>query len=260
MALPISVFIVSLNEVDRIERTIRAVNGLCADIVVVDCGSSDGTQQLASALGARVIHNEWLGYGAQKNLAQNQCQNDWVLNVDADEVVTAELANEIRSLFEDGDPRSDAYSVRIIEVYPGDDKPRPLAYSFNRVRLYRKDKGRFSSSPVHDSVELQSNVKHEQLRSGIHHFSLRDLGQQISKFNSYTDAQVADLNRRMVKISVLRMYLEFPMAFLKAFILRRHFIGGHYGFLVAMNYAIFRHLRVAKYHEARRTMLIGSRK
>ncbi|PKM03740.1 MAG: glycosyltransferase family 2 protein [Gammaproteobacteria bacterium HGW-Gammaproteobacteria-6] len=260
MAPPISIFIVTLNEADRIGRTIRAVKDICTEIVVVDCGSNDGTPQLARSLGARVIHNEWPGYGAQKNFAEAQCRNDWVFNLDADEVVTPELSNEIRAIFENGDPHSDAYTVRIIEVYPGDDRPRALAYSLSRVRLYKREKGEFSLSPVHDVVELQPGVSQAQLKHCIYHYSLRSIGREISKFNSYTDAQVADMERRSVKFSILRIYLEFPLAFLKAFIGRKHFIGGHYGFLVAMNYAIFRHLRVAKHYETRRAALLEQRK
>lgn len=257
MTLPISVFIVTLNEADRIERTIRAVSEMCAEVVVVDSGSSDGTPQLARSLGARVIHNDWPGYGAQKRFAQEQCRHDWVFNLDADEVVTAALASEIRALFAHGQPDSEAYTVRFAEVYPGDEKPRPFAYSKGRIRLYKKQSGRFSLSSVHDTVELQPGVSHAKLGSPAHHYSMRSLGLEISKFNAYTDAQVTDLEQRKVNLPVLRIYLEFPIAFLKAFIGRRHCIGGHYGFLVAMNYAIFRHLRLAKHYEARRAAARG---
>lgn len=260
MALPISIFIVTLNEADRIGRTISAVADLSDDIVVVDSGSNDGTQQLAKSLGARVIQNQWPGYGAQKNFAQDQCRNDWVFNLDADEVVTADLRDEIQLLFANGSPHAGAYAMRIVDVFPGDAKPRPMAYGYNRVRLYRKEKGRFSLSAVHDVVELQAGVCQAQLRSDILHYSVRSLGEQISKFNAYTDAQVADLNDRGVAIPLWRIYSEFPLAFLKAFILRRHFMAGRYGFLTAMNYAIFRHLRVAKYYETRRAVLLGQRK
>lgn len=260
MALPISVFIITLNEADRIERTIRAVRDLCAEVVVVDCGSTDRTQQLALNLGARVIQNEWVGYGAQKNFAQDQCRFDWVFNLDADEVVTSALADEIRSLFEHGLPAADAYSARIVEVYPGDETPRFLAYGLSRVRLYRKSKGRFSMSPVHDVVELRPDASLAKLGSCIHHFSMRSIGQELEKFNAYTDAQVEEMFRREVKVPILRIYFEFVFAFIKAYVWRRHFIGGHYGFLVAMNYASFRHLRVAKYVEARRVMRLAQNK
>ena len=250
--LPISVFIITLNEADRIGRTLKAIMNLSTDIVVVDSGSNDGTQKIAAALGARVVPNEWPGYGAQKGVAQDLCQHDWVLNLDADEVVTPRLCDEIRTLFGGYGPVADGYAVRIFDVIPGDTEPRAFAYGYNRLRLYRKAKGRFSLSTVHDVVQMQAGSRSAQLQGKIYHYSIRSLGEQVSKFNAYTDAQVSDLNQRGAEVSLLRIWLEFPLAFLKAYILRRHFIGGGYGFLIAMNYAMFRHLRVAKYYEARR--------
>src|SRR5690606_9758344 len=126
--LSCSVFILTLNEADRIERTIEAIKTLFTDIVVVDSGSDDGTPKLATRLGARVIHREWAGYGEQKNFAQDQCRHAWVFNIDADEVVTTELCAELRDLFAAGEPELDAYRVRIVDVIPGEDKPRPFAY------------------------------------------------------------------------------------------------------------------------------------
>ena len=118
--LPLSVFIIAHNEVDRIGATIRAVRGLTDDLVVVDSGSTDGTQALAAALGARVIHNPWPGYGPQKRFAEEQCRHVWLLNLDADEVVPPELVREIRGLWAAGEPRRPAWRIGIAEIFPGE--------------------------------------------------------------------------------------------------------------------------------------------
>lgn len=120
---PLSIFIIAQNEADRIGRTIEAARALSDDIVVVDSGSSDGTQALAVSLGARVIFNAWPGYGQQKRFAEDQCRHDWLLNLDADEVVPPDLAAEIVALFAKGSPASDAYKVRIAEIFPGEGAP-----------------------------------------------------------------------------------------------------------------------------------------
>ena len=96
---PLSIFIIAQNEVDRIGRTIEAARALSDDIILVDSGSTDGTQALAESLGARVIFNAWPGYGQQKRFAEEQCRHDWLLNLDADEVVPPDLAAEIAALF-----------------------------------------------------------------------------------------------------------------------------------------------------------------
>ncbi|SEI03894.1 Glycosyl transferase family 2 [Methylobacterium sp. 275MFSha3.1] len=250
--LPLSVFIIAHNEVDRIGATLRAVRGLTDDLVVVDSGSTDGTQALAESLGARVLHHPWPGYGPQKRFAEEQCRHVWLLNLDADEVVPPELAREIRGLWAAGEPRRPAWRIGIAEIFPGEGRPHPLAYMLTPVRLYRKDKGRYAASPVHDRVALEPGVKPGRLRGVIHHFSVRSLGDQLDKLNRYSDQQADDLESRGVVIPTWRVFVELPGNFLKAYLGRRHFVRGTYGFLTAMNYAISRHLRVAKHVERRR--------
>jgi glycosyltransferase involved in cell wall biosynthesis len=249
---PLSVFIIAKDEADRIGATIRAVRGLTDDLVVVDSGSCDGTQALAESLGARVIHNPWPGYGEQKRFAEEQCRHVWMLNLDADEVVPADLAERIAALFAQGEPPRAAYRIGISEIFPGEDAPHPLAYTLHPVRLYRRDRGRYSPSPVHDRVDLAPGVRPGRLRGRIHHYSVRSLGDELAKLNRYTDQQALDLEARGVRIPLWRLYVEMPGNFLKAYLFRRHCVRGAYGFLTAVNYAISRHLRLAKHYERRR--------
>jgi glycosyltransferase involved in cell wall biosynthesis len=225
---------------------------LTDDLVVVDSGSTDGTQAVAEELGARVVHNPWPGYGLQKRFAEDQCRHTWLLNLDADEVVSPELLAEIRSLFADGEPACQAYGIPIVETFPGEVAPHPLAYRVAPVRLYRRDAGRYSSSLVHDRVELKPGMKTGRLKGIVHHRSVRSLGDQLAKLNSYTDQQAIDFEVRGVSIPTWRVYVEFPIAFLKAYFGRLHVLRGTYGFLIAMNYATWRHLRVAKHYERKR--------
>lgn len=248
---PLSVFIIAQNEADRIGLTIAAARPLSDDIVVVDSGSTDGTQAVAEALGARVIFNPWPGYGQQKRFAEEQCRHDWLLNLDADEVLPADLAAEIAALFGAGEPAADAYKLRIAEIFPGEKAPHRFAYTLAPVRLYRKSKGRYSPSPVHDRVELRRGARVGRLKGTIHHFSVRSLGEQMDKLNAYSDAQADDLDSRGATLSAFRLIAEFPANFVKAYIGRRHALRGLYGFMTAMNYAFYRYLRAAKHWERR---------
>jgi glycosyltransferase involved in cell wall biosynthesis len=248
----LSIFIIAKNEADRLPETLRAVRDLTDDIVVVDSGSTDGSQQTATELGARVVYNPWPGYGLQKRFGEDQCRHPWLLNIDADEVVPPDLVAEIRALFATGEPERQAYRIRIAEIFPGERAPHRLAYALAPVRLYRRDKGRYSPSPVHDRVDLDPGTRVGRLKGTIHHRSVRSLGNQIEKLNRYSDQQADDLERRGVSIPTWRIFVEFPAAFVKAYIGRRHAVRGAYGFLTAMNYAISRHLRLAKHYERRR--------
>jgi glycosyltransferase involved in cell wall biosynthesis len=251
--LPLSIFIICFNEADRIAATIKAINGLSDDIIVVDSGSTDKTREIAGACGARVLVNSpFPGYGPQKRFAEDQCRHDWVMNLDADEVVPAALAANIRALFADGAPPCDAYRVPIAEIFPGEGTPHPLAYALRPVRLYRLSRGRYVDSTVHDRVALAQGARVGDLGPAIHHFSVRSLGDQIAKLNAYSDMQAADLAARGVNLPTWRIFFEFPLAFLKAYVVRRHFARGVYGVMTAMNYAFSRHLRLAKHIERRR--------
>lgn len=250
-SLPLSIFLIARDEADRLPATLAAVRPLSHDILVVDSGSTDGTQDIARQAGARVITQAWSGYGEQKRFAEDRCQYDWVLNLDADEVVPPDLAAEIAALFQTGEPPLDGYRLRIAEIFPGEQAPHRWAYVLSPVRLYRRSRGRYSNSPVHDRVDMAEDARIGTLRGTLHHFSVRSLGEQIAKLNRYTDAQADDLDRRGERLSVLRLALEFPANFFKAWIGRRHILRGVYGFMTAMNFAFYRYLRVAKHWERR---------
>lgn len=253
---PLSIFIIARDEADRIGATIRAVRDLTDDLVVVDSGSSDETVAIAEALGARVLHRDWEGYGPQKRFAEEQCRHDWMLNIDADEVMPASLSAEIRTLFTRlGGPEYDGYRIGIAETFPGETAPHRLAYTLHPVRLYRRSRGRYNPSPVHDRVDMAAGARVAALRGILHHFSVRSLGDQIEKLHRYSDQQAEDLAARGIVIPTWRVLFEFQAAFWKAYLGRRHFVRGTYGFLTAMNYAISRHMRLAKHYERSRNIL-----
>lgn len=248
--LPLSCFIIARDEADSIGMVIDSVVGWVDEVVVVDSGSTDGTPDLAARLGARVIHNEWPGYGPQKRFAEEQCRNDWLLNLDADEVPSEALCREIIELFGDGAPAHPFYNFRVRLVYPGDDEPRRWAPSNNCLRLYDRRAGRFSASAVHDSVESGAIVP-KQLRGEAWHFSYRSFSYLVDKLNRYGDLQASNARRTSTFVLSLRLPLELPWGFFKYYILRRHFVGGRKGFIFSTINAFFRFLRIAKILEKR---------
>lgn len=249
--LPVSVFIIARNEADRIGRTIAAVGDLADEVIVVDSGSDDATVAIARELGATTFENEWPGYGLQKRFAEEKCRNDWVLNLDADEEASPELRAELHALFARGEPACDAYTIPIVEVLPFEDRPRAGAYTLAPVRLYRKSRGRYAPSPVHDRVELAPDARVGALRGIVRHRSLRSLGDAVRKLNDYSELQAADLLARGRRVRAWRVVAEFPGAFVKAYFGRGYFRRGAYGWILAVNYAFARHLRVAKAFERR---------
>ncbi|MCP5145360.1 MAG: glycosyltransferase family 2 protein [Gammaproteobacteria bacterium] len=132
--LPISVFVIALNEADRIGRTLASVADWADEVIVIDSGSTDGTCDIARAAGARVISHDWPGYGQQKIFGEQQCRNRWLLNLDADEVVSPALADSIRSFINGDTTGIGAAAFRWQMVHWRDPKPRRLAPSHRFVR------------------------------------------------------------------------------------------------------------------------------
>lgn len=254
--IPVSCFIIAMNEADRIARTILSVIGLVDEVIVIDSGSTDDTVQICRDLGAKTIHNDWQGYGPQKRFGEEQCKHDWVLNLDADEVLTPALCHEIQNLLNDGSPEFSGYSIYFPTVYPGAQQPRPFADYHNYIRLYDRSKMRFSASAVHDTVR-PGNMPIGQLEAPAYHFSYRSLSHLLEKFNGYTDLQAKTMKQRSLLSLKLRLLVEFPIGFFKFYILRRHITGGYEGFTRALAGAAFRHFRIAKMLE---NQLAGKRK
>ena len=98
--LPISCFIIAKNEADRISKTIESVIDIVDEVIVIDSGSTDGTQNLAKELGCKVFFNKWSGYGPQKRFGEDCTKNEWLLNLDADEYLSHEIKSEILQTFE----------------------------------------------------------------------------------------------------------------------------------------------------------------
>ncbi len=253
MKLPISVNIIMYNEENRIADTIMSVRDWVDEVVVVDSHSTDNSVAIAEGLGARVFTRNWEGYGSQKRFAEDQNRNDWWFNIDSDEVVSSELAREIQQLFSPEPPSPAAYKVRIPYIYPGDTKPRPFARDYNVVRLYHKQQGRYRDHPVYDRVELVANADVRQLRGPLFHHAIVSWAHMIEKANKNSGHNIEKLVRLPGWKLKLRVFLGFPLNFLKNYLLRGHVFGGTKGFIFALNAAYQRTMRVAKALEYKST-------
>lgn len=238
--MPVSVFIIARNEAERLPRTLAAL-AWADEIVVVDSGSDDATVEIATAAGARVAHRDFDGYGPQKVFAEGLCAHDWVLNVDADEVVSAQLADEIRDKAT-GTPA--AFRVRILNVYPGDERPRPWANDYNVVRFYHRSVGGYRDHRLFDRVAHSGRA--EQLSGAIWHHPLTSWAHFVEKENRYSSYAAETAKLRSRRALLWRLPFEMPLSFLKFFIFRRHFTGGWKGFMFALTAAFARTLRLAK--------------
>jgi glycosyltransferase involved in cell wall biosynthesis len=249
---PVSVFIIAKNEEDRIAEIIKAVKNIADEILVIDSGSEDKTCEIAAKEGAKVMFNEWNGYGQQKIFGENQCRNDWILNIDADEEVSKELCAEIKAVFSSKIAEDVAgFHVKIVNKFRFEKKPKKWAYYYNQFRLYNKKLAGFKSSSVHDSVEIKTEktVRVLQLKNIIYHQSFKSYSHWIEKINSYSQMQALDSFKKNKNPLMIKVFFIMPFAFFKALFVRRYFIYGFTGLIYSFLFAFSRFSKVIKTRE-----------
>ncbi|MEM6489127.1 MAG: glycosyltransferase family 2 protein [Pseudomonadota bacterium] len=244
-AIPVSAFIITKDEADRLPTALASLRDLVDEILVVDSHSTDGTVALAEAAGARVVVRDWPGYGAQKIYAEAACRHDWVLNLDADEALTPALADEIRALFADGAPRDAGFWLRRKMVHFADPGPRRLAPVDLWLRLYDRRRAGFRDSPVHDAVLVREG-RTGRLRGLMLHHSFRSFSHFREKLDRYTSAQAADMVARGRVPPAWRAALERVGAFAKGYVAKGWWAFGIDGLRLAAHYAAARHARLVK--------------
>jgi len=248
MKLPISVFIITKDEEDRIYRSIKSVIDWVDEVIIIDSGSTDNTVKIVEDLGIKVIFNEWPGFGPQKIFGESLCKNKWILNIDADEEVTDELRQNIEHLFKSGEPEQSAFKMYWKILFEYQQKPSLFATGSNFVRLYNKEKSGFRDSQIHDSVVIREGTMGE-IKGYIWHRNFTSVKRWLKKNDSYTDKQAEDLFKKGRNPSLIRIIFEVPLTFLKAYFIRRNFIYGTNGFIFSILYSQSKFLRLAKTRE-----------
>ncbi len=239
--IKISCIIIAHNERDRIEWPIRSVQGLVDEILVIDSGSTDGTQEFATSLGAKVIFHPFDGFGPQKRFAEDQASHDIVLNLDADEWLSEPLRTELAVLLTQKSLPARSFKMRMTMVYPHRDRPCFMADYHNYVRLYDRRATRFSPSLVHDEVPPTPDAI--QLKAPAYHRSFRSLSHMVRKEVTYYNLQAREKKKSPLQI-VVRMPFEFIGQFLKFYFIRHHIFGGAYGLVFSLTIAFLRWLRL----------------
>ena len=241
----ISAFLITLNEETRLARTLTAVGRAADEIIVVDSGSTDRTVEIARAHGATVYTRAFDGYGPQKRFAEDKCSNQYLLNLDADEVLSEGLITEILE-FKINEARvEDGYRLRIRNVYPGEIRPRRFGYEYNEIRLYNRDIMRYRDHEIFDRVVPPDTAKIGQLKALVFHYPYVSFSQLAKKLDHHSAIQ-ARYSPKPITIVVLRLPFEWLFQFIKFYFIRLHFLGGWAGLKFALLSAYYRWLRLVR--------------
>lgn len=257
MAKSLTVAVITLNEAANLGRTLESVHW-AGEIVVVDAGSTDGTAEIARGAGAVVIEEAWKGFAAQKNSAIARATGDWVLSLDADEEVSAELAAEIQALLE-GEPAFEAYRIPRLNHFMGRALRHGGYWPDEKLRLFRRGAARFAERAVHETMMMteMANGAVGRLKGPLIHHCYATLEDYIEHMNRYSTAaggMLVDAGRAPRGLGgLLWDAVVNPAAtFVYNYIFRLGFLDGREGLVQHLNHAVYVHWKFVKAWEARR--------
>ena len=225
----LSVILITKNEAANIRDCLESV-AFADEIIVVDSGSTDDTVTIAREMGAKVYEHDWPGFGPQKNRALDHATGDWVFSIDADERVTPELRAELERAMRTGE--AEGYYCPRLSQFCGTFIHHSGWYPDYVLRLFRRGKGRFSDSLVHESLRLDGRSK--KLRAPLLHYSYLDRADVERKVAHYSDAAARQMHAAGKRTSLPRAALSAGWAFMRTYLVRLGVLDGRAGWSIAV--------------------------
>lgn len=248
MPKTLSVAMIAMNEEANLPRTLESVRW-ADEIIIVDSGSTDRTLEIAQSFGAKTTHHAFGGHGEQKNVALDLCTCDWILLLDADEVLSPELQAEIQQVLS-GEPAFGAYWIPRLNLYFGRWMRHGGFYPDRKLRLFRRGAARLSEGVgPHSTPQFQApsgRLKHDML-----HYAYPTLAIYLEHMNRYS-SEIAQLLHQRGRDS--RSWLAFkgnavlnPAAtFVYNYIFRLGFLDGREGLILHINHSVYIHWKYIK--------------
>jgi glycosyltransferase involved in cell wall biosynthesis len=230
--MKISLAIITLNEEKNLERCLQSAAGLAEEILVLDSGSSDGTEKIARQFGARVERQPWLGYVGQKNKLISMASNPWILSLDADEALSPQLAERLREIKATEPPSEIAgFSMPRCVCYEGHWIRHGDWYPDRLVRLFRSEQARFAGGKVHERLELHGKIR--PLEEEIYHYSFQDAQDHWKRCVKYAHLWAESAHEAGKRGGTAIGFLRGAHRFARSYLLRGGFLEGRLGLRIA---------------------------
>lgn len=242
---PLSATLITHNEEVNIEEALQSI-AWADEIVVVDSGSTDGTAEICRRYTDRFYNRPWTGFVDQKNHAVSLASHDWILSLDADERIGPELHREIEQMRIAGFRRP-GYRIPRVAFFMGRWIRHGDWYPDYQLRLFDRRRGRWQGGRVHESVHVEGIPG--VLKGEIRHYTYRSLSDYLRRLETYSSLAAQDYLLRGRKASMLKVLGNPLGAFIKAYLVRRGFLDGSPGLMVAIMGAVSVFFKYAKLHE-----------
>jgi glycosyltransferase involved in cell wall biosynthesis len=252
--LPLSVCMISGAEASRIGRALESVSSLAAEIILVlNAEVTDDTEKIATGHGARVFREPWKGYIAQKNSAADKATKPWILGLDADEVVSEALGEEIQATLLDESRQNGfaAFSFPRRSWYCGRWINHGDWYPDRQTRLWRRGSASWGGLDPHDRLMVNGAVG--KLRADLHHYSNESIARQIAKIAPYHEEFVKRHVASGGSAGIFELVVRPAWRFVRAYLIRLGFLDGWQGFYIAALSSFSTLTRYALVRESDRT-------
>lgn len=249
----LSVAIITLDEEVNIGPCLESVKW-ADEVVICDSGSQDRTVEIAAGYGARTFQDDWLGFAAHKNLAVSRCSRPWVLVLDADERVPLPLREEIEGILRSG-AAADGYSVGRMNFFLGAWIRHGGWYPDRSVRLFRRGQGRFRPRAVHEVVEVTGRMA--ALQHPLEHYTYASISDFLRRMERYAALAAGELFATGHRCGVVDLTFRPAWTFLRMYLVRRGFLDGWRGLLLAGLYASYTFAKYAQLWERQRGPATG---
>ena len=243
----LSVVVITFNNADTLDRCLSAVDW-ADEIVVLDSGSTDATVEIAKRHGARVDVHPFDDYGPQKQRAIDSATHDWILNLDADEVLSPGTREIVEAALVE--PKVAGFRLPRRERMFWTVQHRH-SWRNGHLRLFDRRRARMNAVPVHAAVEADGPVT-TLWRADFVNDGDADIAARVEKVNRYSSGMVAHKIARKQRFTGVRMVIYPPVFFVRQYVFKRYFLSGWAGFTSSVIGAFYVFLKYAKLHEARR--------
>jgi len=255
----ISAVIIAFNEEENIADALKSV--VWADeILVVDSESTDRTKTIAESLNAKVLTKKWQGFSKQKQFAVDNAAHDWIFSLDADERVSERLKDEILKLKNQPEELlASGYKIPRLTFYMNRWIRHGGWYPDWQLRFFNRTRGKWKDVLIHESVQMQENVKVEKLSGDILHYSIPDAAYHNRMIaNRYAPLAAEQMFARGRKTSPIKIFTAGLTAFLQTYILKLGFLDGLAGFCIARfaaHHAFLKHLLLWEMQESSKSKI-----
>ncbi len=239
--------IITFNEEQNIERCLASLVDVVDEIIVLDSFSTDRTEEICKQFNVKFFQHKFDGYTKQKNRAIDYAENDYILSLDADEVLSGELQNSLQKVKEKAE--FDAYDFNRLNIYCGKPIKRTGWYPDRKIRLWNKQKGKWIGDLIHEVVKMNSGIEVKFLKGDLLHYSFNSISQHISQINKFSDIKAEQDLISGRKSSIFNILFKPLFKFVIIYIYRLGFLDGYFGFIIAVNSAHFTFLRYVKLKE-----------